>query len=54
MNKHSSSFNCSNVYDVWVIKRLCSKAYESEFDNLWQRLCGKSTIRGMPNIYEPG
>jgi hypothetical protein len=60
MNKHNYLNSC-NVYDLWVIKWLCSKACESEFDYLWQNVCGsndmeKSTIwlRDKPSSFEPG
>lgn len=32
MNSCHSNFSSSNMYELWVIKRLCSKTCESESD----------------------
>ena len=29
----------SNMYDLWVIKWLCSRACDSEADYPWQNIC---------------
>jgi hypothetical protein len=31
-HNHSNNFNGSNMYDLWVLKWLCTKACESEFE----------------------
>jgi len=35
MNSCHSNFSSSNMYELWVIKRLCSKTCESESDCPW-------------------
>ena len=39
-NNCTNNLNGSNMYDVWAIKWLYGKACESEFDYLWQNVCG--------------
>ena len=57
-NNHSNNVNGINMYDLTVLKWLCTKACESEFEyprqNAWQWLYGKSTIREKPSNYKLG
>ena len=39
-----SNHNSTNKYELWVIRWVCSKACESEYDYLWQRQQGMSAI----------
>ena len=38
------------MYDLWVTKRLCSKACESEFDTLWQNICESDDMENLPSM----
>jgi len=56
MNNRRSNLK-GNIYDLWVIWRLCSKVCESKSDNPWQNICDsddveKSSIRDKPIKYE--
>jgi hypothetical protein len=57
MNNRSNNLNGNSMYDLWVIRWLCSKACESESDNPWETsvtltMREKSTIRDEPSNYE--
>ena len=39
MNNHSNNLNGSNMHDLWVLKRLCTKACENEFHYPWHNMC---------------
>lgn len=43
LNNCSNNHNGGNMYDLWLIKWLSSKACESEFNHLWWQY-GKSAI----------
>jgi hypothetical protein len=46
MNNHSSNFNSSNMYDLWITKWLC----ESESESLWQSICDGDGMESLPSM----
>ena len=49
-NNRSSNLNGSNVYDLCLIKRLCSTACDSEFDYPWQNIWDGDDVENLPSV----
>jgi hypothetical protein len=50
MNNRSKNLNGSNMYDLWVIKWLCSKARENKSDYPWQNICDSDDMENLPSM----
>jgi hypothetical protein len=40
----------SNMYDLWVIKWLCSRACDSESHYPWQNICNSNDTKFLPSV----
>lgn len=50
INSHSDSSNGGNMYDPWLMKWLCIKACESEFDNPRRIVSDSDDLENIPSV----